>query len=68
MEIREVSESGNVNELLIINKGSAAVLLMDGEILEGAKQNRVVNSSILVPAGVQLKIPVSCVEAGRWHY
>jgi len=68
LEIREVSQSGSVNEVLVINKGDAAVLLMDGEILTGAKQNRVVNASILVAAAVQLKIPVSCVEAGRWHY
>ncbi|MFM8014915.1 MAG: ARPP-1 family domain-containing protein, partial [Actinomycetota bacterium] len=30
-------------------------------------QTRVVNVSIVVPAGATIVIPVSCVEAGRWH-
>ena len=33
----------------------------------GAKQNRVLEASVLVPASTTQKIPVACVEAGRWH-
>ena len=40
---------------------------MDGEELLGAKQNRIVNLTILVAANSELTIPVSCVEAGRWR-
>src|SRR5262249_11916427 len=39
-----------------------------GEQLVGAKQNRVLNASIMVPRLSELPIPVSCVEAGRWGY
>jgi ARG and Rhodanese-Phosphatase-superfamily-associated Protein domain len=39
-----------------------------GEELVGAKQNRIVNLTILVPAAMPLTIPVSCVEAGRWSH
>ena len=65
-EVREVSESGRVPELLFVNRATQAVLLVDGEELIGAMQNRVLNLSILVPAKTELVIPVACVEAGRW--
>jgi hypothetical protein len=67
IEITETSAQGSVNELKVFNTGSAPVFILDGEELVGAKQNRVVNLSILVPAGAALTIPVSCVEAGRWR-
>ncbi len=64
--VTETSEAGNVPELKFENKGSKAVLLLDGEELIGAKQNRVLNLTILAPASETITIPVSCVEAGRW--
>ena len=67
-QITEVSESGSVPELKFVNSSGKPIFLLDGEELVGAKQNRILNLSILVPAGVTLIIPVSCVEAGRWHH
>lgn len=64
--VTEVSEAGMVPELLVTNTADAPVLILDGEELVGAKQNRIVNLSILVAARQALRIPVSCVEAGRW--
>ena len=55
-------------ELLVVNEGPRPVLLVDGEELVGARQNRIVNITLLVPAHGKLHIPVSCVEAGRWSY
>jgi hypothetical protein len=66
--VTEVSEGGSVPQLLVANAGVRPVFLLDGEELVGAKQNRIVNLSILVPAARDLPIPVSCVEQGRWHY
>jgi len=62
----EVSEQGDVPNLLFENLGDSKVLLVDGDELVGAKQNRIVNLSILVAAHTKIEIPVSCVEAGRW--
>jgi hypothetical protein len=67
VEITEVSDQGSVPELRVINRGTLPVLIVDGEELVGAKQNRVVNLSILAPPASTLTIPVSCVEAGRWR-
>ena len=66
LRIVEVSDQGRVPDLLVVNRGPLPVLIVDGEELVGAKQNRVVNLSILVPAAAEVTIPVSCVEAGRW--
>jgi len=41
---------------------------MSGEQLLGAKQNRVLNISIMVASNSDLPIRVSCAEAGRWRY
>lgn len=66
--VEEVSEGGSVPELRVENKGGESVLFLEGEELVGAKQNRVLNTSVLVAAHSTLKIPVSCVERGRWAY
>ena len=42
------------------------MLLYDGEELVGAKQNRILNVTVLVAEQTAVRIPVSCVEQGRW--
>ncbi len=66
--VEEVHESGTVGRLKVTNTGALPVLLLDGEELAGAKQNRVLNTTILVPANGKTLIPVSCTEQGRWSY
>ena len=65
--ITEVSEYGSVPQLLAINDTSSPVFLLDGEELVGAKQNRVLNLSVMLAPNSKTEIPVSCVEAGRWR-
>jgi hypothetical protein len=67
VEITEISEEGSIPDVKFINRGTKPVLIVDGEELLGAKQNRIVNLTILVAAHSELTIPVSCVEAGRWR-
>lgn len=66
-EITEVGEAGAVSTLEVTTSSTVPVLMIDGEILIGLKQNRVLNTTILVPAKTTLKVPVACVEAGRWR-
>jgi hypothetical protein len=68
LRVTEVSAEGHVPELRVKNSGDARVLILDGEELVGAKQNRIVNLTILVPPQSEIVIPVSCIEAGRWGY
>jgi len=67
LRIREVG-SGTVPSLFAHNVGTTDVLILDGEQLIGARQNRITNRSILLAAGAKTEIPVSCMEQGRWHF
>ena len=68
LAIGEVSQEGRVPELKVINKSDTLVLLLDGEELAGAKQNRVLNTTILLEGNSETIIPVSCTEQRRWSY
>jgi flavodoxin len=67
-EVVEVDEHGSVPTLKVRNRSARDALLLDGTELRGAKQNRMVNVTIIVGAGQETEIPVACVEAGRWQY
>jgi ARG/rhodanese/phosphatase superfamily protein len=66
--VEEVGESGSVPDLLVDSRADRLVLFLEGEELRGAKQNRVLNTSVLIEPASKTKIPVSCVEHGRWCY
>src|SRR4029079_7524988 len=52
----------------VVNDGVRPVLIVDGEELVGAKQNRIVNLTVLVPELATITLPVTCVEVGRWRH
>ena len=66
IDITEIDDSGVVPEVKVKNHAEIPVLLLDGEELLGAKQNRIVNTTILLKEKSETIIPVSCVEQGRW--
>jgi hypothetical protein len=68
VSVQEVSEAGSIPRLLVDNKGASRILFLEGEQLIGAKQNRILNTSVLVAAGSKIEIPVTCAEQGRWRY
>jgi hypothetical protein len=64
--VTEISEGGSVPQLLVLNDGDQPVLIIDGEELLGAKQNRILNTTILLKEKSRTIVPVSCTEQGRW--
>lgn len=67
----EISESGggDVNTIIAENTSSKKVFIMAGEILTGAKQDRVLKNDVLLPArSGRVKLACFCVEHGRWSY
>ena len=67
-QVEELDEGASVNDILFRNQSDKFALLFEGEEFLGAKQNRILNVSIFVTPQTKQKIPVSCVEAGRWRH
>ncbi len=63
--ITEVTGHAEVPIIEIENTGKLPVLGIQGEEYVGAKQNRTLNVSVLAAPG-RTRIPVTCVEQGRW--
>jgi len=68
VRITEMDKAGSVPELRLLNKGKKNILIVEGEELVGAKQNRIVNATFLIAGKTEVVIPVSCVEQGRWQH
>lgn len=66
VEVHERTGSPTVGELVLHNTGNHPALLLEGELLEGGWQNRVLNKDLLLEPGDTQMAPVTCVEQGRW--
>ncbi len=66
--ISEADSFGVVGRLVALNNTDEFLLLTDADILVGAKQNRVLNKSLLLAPHSKTILDVSCIERGRWHY
>ncbi len=59
---------GSVHEVLITNRSSLPVFIFAGEIIAGARQDRIVRQdTLLAPCGGKMTVSVYCVERGRWQ-
>ena len=66
VEIKELDNS-TVNTVSCKNDSVVPLILIDGDEITGAMQNRIINETLLIPAKSNINIPVSCTEHGRWH-
>ncbi len=68
--IVEISECevSTVGTVLAKNNSGIPLLLIDGDEILGAMQNRIMNRSLLIPPHTRMSVSVSCTEQGRWHY
>jgi hypothetical protein len=65
----EVLETGTIKELIIKNKSeNNSILIIEGTIVKGGKQNRVINTTLILDKASECRVPTTCVEQGRWGY
>ena len=64
--VKELDGGASVRDLVVGNPTDLPLLIYEGEEVLGAQQNRTFDSSVLVLAGSELTLDVSCVEQGRW--
>lgn len=65
-EIHESPVRAQVGMLEARNRGRRRVLILEGDHVLGAKQNRMLTSSALIGPATCVDLPASCVEQGRW--
>jgi hypothetical protein len=59
-------DTPEINKILFINRGNEPVLMLDGEEITGALQNRVIATSTIAKPNSNSRISVVCAEEGRW--
>ena len=70
MGLVDVSECEHsvVETIMVKNDATNPLILIDGEEVAGAKQNRIIGQTMLIPPKINMPIPVNCSEKGRWTY
>jgi hypothetical protein len=65
---REVKfqETGVVARLRAHNRSLRPMLVPGNLVVDGGRQARVIESSIVLPSDVEVQVPVRCVEKRRW--
>jgi hypothetical protein len=66
LKINELAGGATVNTLQAINTSTDTIYLMQGEVIVGGKQDRMLANDVLVAPGATMDIAAFCVEHGRW--
>lgn len=64
LDVSECDAGPDVSTLMVGNTGDRPALVLEGQLFEGGWQHRMACHSTLI--GVRQRIPVACVEQGRW--
>ncbi|AIE84227.1 hypothetical protein OP10G_0859 [Fimbriimonas ginsengisoli Gsoil 348] len=67
VKVIEVQGGGEVNDVEVENNGTRPILLLAGELLLGGQQDRIVAKDCIVAPHERRRVPVFCVEHGRWN-
>jgi hypothetical protein len=67
-EMSEASYAGSVRQVEVRNFSDKYLLLFHGDAFKGAKQNRIMEQTVVVAPRSTMMVPVNCVERGRWSY
>ncbi len=65
-KISELEGGASVNTLEVRNDTGKHVVLLAGEMVRGAKQDRIISFDTVIPPGGKFNVDAFCVEAGRW--
>ncbi|MDQ3101740.1 MAG: hypothetical protein M3R08_10170 [Bacteroidota bacterium] len=66
LQVKEQNGGASVNTLQVINTSKDTIYLMQGEVVVGGQQDRMLAQDLLVPPGKTMDIGAFCVEQGRW--
>lgn len=61
-------DASAVNKLTVQNKSNETVYLMQGDVVSGGNQDRILAENRAIPPRTITDINVFCVEEGRWAY
>ena len=63
-----MDDMGAVNSLTVQNKSNEAIYLMQGDVVTGGNQDRIIAEDQVIVARTITDVPVYCVEHNRWKY
>src|SRR6476620_4487637 len=64
--VAELPDGPQVSALTVYNDDVRPALMLEGALLAGGGQHRVLTRDVLVSAQSRTVVPVACVEASRW--
>lgn len=67
LDVGEHDGGGQVNSLTAVNSGDKPVVLLEGDLLEGGWQTRMVARSTILGPSEAADIAALCVEQNRWE-